>query len=68
MDGIDEASLLKMRWVLTWKYEEGGGRKPKARLALYGYQHPKPTEQPTAAPVLGRLGRNLLWQACATNW
>ena len=28
--------LLRMRWVLTWKYTEGGDRKPKARLVILG--------------------------------
>ena len=64
---LDETKLLKMRWVLTWKYQEGGERKAKARLVILGYQHPRLTEQATAAPTLGRLGRNLLLQACAVN-
>ena len=28
--------LLRMRWVLTWKYTEGGDRKAKARLVIFG--------------------------------
>ena len=28
--------LLRMRWVLTWKYTEGGDRKAKARLVILG--------------------------------
>ena len=28
--------LLRMRWVLTWKYTEGGDRKAKARLVNFG--------------------------------
>ena len=31
---------LRMRWVLTWKYTEGGDREAKARLVTLGYQHP----------------------------
>ena len=27
--------LLRMRWVLTWKYTEGGDRKAKARLVIF---------------------------------
>ena len=26
--------LLRMRWVVTWKYTEGGDRKAKARLVI----------------------------------
>ena len=36
--------LLGMRWVLTWKYSEGGDRKAKARLVMLGYQHPECTD------------------------
>ena len=31
--------LLRMRWVLTWKYNEGGDRKAKAMLVIWVYQH-----------------------------
>ena len=27
--------LLRMRWVLTWKYTEGGDRNAKARLVIW---------------------------------
>ena len=52
--------LLRMRWVLTWKYTEGGDRKAKARLVILGYQHPELTSVPTAAPTLGKMSRHLL--------
>ena len=35
--------LLRMRWVLTWKYTEDGDRKAEARLVILGYQHPELT-------------------------
>ena len=35
--------LLRMRWVLTWKYTAGGERKAKAKLVILGYQHPELT-------------------------
>ena len=28
--------LLRMRWVLTWKYTESGDKKAKARLVILG--------------------------------
>ena len=59
--------LLRMRWVLTWKYTEGGDRKAKARLVILGYQHPELTSVPTAAPTLGKMSRHLLLQACALH-
>ena len=59
--------LLRMRWVLTWKYTEGGDRKAKARLVILGYQHSELTHVPTAAPTLGRISRHLLLEACALH-
>ena len=56
-----------MRWVLTWKYTEGGDRKAKARLVFIGYQHPELTSVLTAAPTLGRMSRHLLLQTCALH-
>ena len=59
--------LLRMRWVLTWKYTEGGDRKAKARLVILGHQHPELTSVPTAAPTLGKMSRHVLLQACALH-
>ena len=59
--------LLRMRWVLTWKYTEGGDKKAKARLVIPVYQHPELTSVPTAAPTLGKMSRHLLLQACALH-
>ena len=57
--------LLRMRWVLTLKYTEGGDRKAKARLVILG--HPELTSVPTAAPTHGKMSRHLLLQACALH-
>ena len=59
--------LLRMRWVLTWKYTESGDRKAKALLVILGYQHPELTSVPTAAPTLGKMSRHLLPQACVLH-
>ena len=47
--------LWRMRWVLAWKYTEGGDRKAKARLVILVCQHPELTSVPTAAPTLGKM-------------
>ena len=57
--------LLRMRWVDTWMFTEGGDRKVKARLVILGCQHPELTNVPTAAPTLGKMSRHL--QACALH-
>ena len=59
--------LLRMRWVLTWKYTEGGDRKAKARLVILGCLHPELTSVPSAAPTLGKMSRHLLLQGCALH-
>ena len=59
--------LLRVRWVLTWKYTEGGDRKAKARLVILGYQHSELTSVLEAAPTLGKMSRHLLLQACAVH-
>ena len=59
--------LLRIRWVLTWKYTEGGDRKAKARLVILGHRHPELTNVPTAAPTLGQMSRHVLLQACALH-
>ena len=64
---LEPERLLRMRWVLTWKYTEGGDRKAKVRLVILGYQHPELTSVPTAAPTLGKMSRHLLLQACALH-
>ena len=59
--------LLRMQWVLTWKYTDGGDRKAKARMVILGNQHPEFTSVPTAAPTLGKMSRHLLLQACVMH-
>ena len=51
--------LLRMRWVLTWKYTERGDKKAKAKLVILGCQHPELTNVPTAAPTLGKMSPRL---------
>ena len=52
--------LLRMRWVLTRKYTDGGDRNSKARMVILGYQHTELASIPTAAPTLGKMPRHLL--------
>ena len=64
---LEPERLLRMRWVLTWKYTEGGDKKAKAQLVILGYQQPELTNVPTAAPTLGKMSRRLFLQACALH-
>ena len=51
---------MRMRWILTWKRDEAGYRKAKARCVILGYMDPKYAERQVAAPTMSRTTRQLL--------
>lgn len=53
---------IKMRWILTWKYRDDGGKKAKARAVLLGYQDPCYEERATHSPTTTRQTRQLQLQ------
>ena len=70
--------ILKMRWILTWKLDEGipenevlkrdslgNPLKPKARAVVLGYMDPQYEHRPTSSPTMGRTTRQLFLQQCA---
>ena len=56
-----------MRWVLTWKTQDNGQLKAKARAVLLGYQDPGYEHRATTAPVMTRQTRQLLLQLAANE-
>eukprot|EP00439_Symbiodinium_sp_Y106_P024975 s3776_g3.t1 len=58
---------IGMRWLLTWKVQEDGSVKPKARAILLGYQDPSYEHRSTTAPVMTRQTRQLFLQAAANR-
>ena len=56
---------ITMRWILTWKKTDSGGRKAKARAILKGYQDPGYEHRATTTPVMTRQTRQLLLQLAA---
>ena len=54
-----------MRWILTWKKTDEGGRKAKARAILKGYQDPGYEFRATTTPVMTRQTRQILLQMAA---
>ena len=56
-----------MRWILTWKMQDSGEPKAKARAVLLGYQDPAYEHRATTAPVLTRQTRQLLLQLAANR-
>ena len=58
---------IGMRWLLTWKVQDDGSVKPKARAILLGYQDPQYEYRSTTAPVMTRQSRQLFLQAAANR-
>ena len=57
---------VRMRWILTWKYKEDGGKKAKARAVLLGYQDPCYEQRATHSPTTTRQTRQLQMQLAAS--
>lgn len=65
----DRSQAIGMRWLLTWKLKEDGGRKAKARAILQGYQDPHYEHRATTTPVMTRQTRQfLLHEASRNGW
>ena len=60
-----EAEVMGMRWLLSWKPTEDGGKKAKARAIVLGYQDPSYKDRETSAPTPTRAGRQLFLQLCS---
>ena len=56
-----------MRWVLTWKKNEDGSPKGKARLVVLGFQDPHLGTEATSSPTLNRRSKQLLLQTVVQN-
>ena len=63
----DKATAINMRWILTWKTLENGGKKAKARAVLLGYQDPSYEHRQTTSPVMSRQTRQCFLQMCANK-
>ena len=59
---VSESEAMKMRWVLTWKKNEDGSLKGKARLVVLGFQDPHLGSENTSAPTLNRRSKQTLLQ------
>ncbi|CAE8593334.1 unnamed protein product, partial [Polarella glacialis] len=60
-----QAVAMKMRWILTWKSLDKGGKKAKARAVILGYQDLEYEFRPTASPAMSRTTRQLFLQLSA---
>ena len=54
---------INMRWLLTWKMQDDGTHKAKARAILLGYQDPSYEDRETTSPVMTRQSRQFLFAA-----
>ena len=77
---LPRESILRCRWVLTWKDTETNAhltnqnpsstnRKAKARLVILGYEDPMLSEVERDSPTLTKLARMLIMQyAASSHW
>ena len=64
---VDPNEVMKMRWVLTWKKNDDGSTKGKARLVVLGFQDPHLGTEHTSSPTLNRRSKQLLLQTVVQN-
>jgi len=64
---VDPSKVMKMRWVLTWKKNDDGTTKGKARLVVLGFQDPHLGTENTSSPTLNRRSKQLLLQIVVQN-
>ena len=62
-----KTQAVGMRWILTWKMQDSGQPKAKARAVLLGYQDPSYEHRATTAPVMTRQTRQLLLQVASNK-
>eukprot|EP00971_Amphidinium_carterae_P350102 6491381-Amphidinium_carterae.1 len=53
-------NVVDARWVLRWKYQEGGERKVKARLCLRGFRDQQKCDLDTVAFTASRLSQRVV--------
>ena len=64
---VEPSEIMKMRWVLTWKKNEDGTTKGKARLVVLGFEDPHLGTEHTSSPTLNRRSKQLLLQTVVQN-
>ena len=64
---VPPEDIMKMRFVLTWKKNEDGTKKGKARLVVLGFQDPHLGTEQTSAPTLTKRSKQLLLQVVVQN-
>ena len=66
---IHPSRIMTSKWVLTWKedHQSPGGRKPKARLVIRGFQDPEVGLVSTESPTLSRDGRMMVLQTVSSK-
>ena len=68
---IHSSKIMSSRWILTWKVDPTvpGGRKPKARIVVRGFEDPDLASFSTESPTLSRDGRMVILQTVSSmHW
>ena len=66
-EDIDMNKVMRMRWVLTWKKQEDGTKKGKARLVVLGFEDPFLGAENTSSPTLNKRSKQMLLQIAVQN-
>ena len=64
---IPPEQIMRMRWVLTWKRQEDGTKKGKARLVVLGFEDPYLGSESTCSPTLNKRSKQILLQVCVQH-
>ena len=62
----DKQTAMRMRWILTWKRDEAGGQKAKARCVILGYMDPQYEHRQVASPTMTRTSRQVMLAVSAS--
>ena len=64
---VSAEQIMRMRWVLTWKKDDNGEKRGKARLVVLGFEDPYLGTEDTSSPTLNKRSKQILLQVCVQN-
>jgi hypothetical protein len=62
----DKQAAMRMRWILTWKRDDSGGQRAKARCVILGYMDPQYEHRQEASPTMTRTSRQVMLAVSAS--
>ena len=66
---VDHAKIMRMRWLVTWKEQEDGWMRGKARLVVLSFEDLFLGQETTSPPTLDKRSKQILLQiGVQENW